>query len=608
MNEQERHNRNVMLRRVRSVWLQGVLEESLHGGDIIDLGFAYRPSALANSEQPSWQQSEEYDYLLPVGTSISDVFEAAGGELLILGEPGAGKTTMLLELVTHLITKAERDESRPIPAVFSLAGFRNDQPLAAWLVDELANNYEVPRKLGEIWVADGQFVPLLDGLDEVDPDLRATCATAINAFRQSHPGVSLLVTTRSQDYRALALRLNLDKAIVLQPLSSDQIDQYLAQRGQRLANLRVALQNDATLRDLAQTPLMLSMMTLAYQQVPDDLRTSVPQGESGRKLLFDTYAERMARYRSGEQFYEPASTIHWLSWLARQMTAANKPTFFLEDMQPTWLTSAQQAAFAGRMKTMTFGLLAAPAALASLAALPVFGWTGLLIVLVVGLALAGLPLLTNRFLTRARLRFDRIETVEALNWSLPWAGLGLVLGGLAGLGLGLPPTLFDGGSGMPWLILVPIAAGISQMIENGLLRSEMRLRTFPGQGVDSSARNGRLVGGLMAGSVAIVSLVAAAVYAAVTSGSMIAALPWIIWATGYLGLGSWLAFGGLASLQHRRLRSMLHEEGALPQDISQFLDYAAERNLVRKVGGGYTFVHALLLDYFSNLEQAPVAH
>ena len=32
MDEQERQNRVGMLGRVRSVWLAGVLEESLHGG------------------------------------------------------------------------------------------------------------------------------------------------------------------------------------------------------------------------------------------------------------------------------------------------------------------------------------------------------------------------------------------------------------------------------------------------------------------------------------------------------------------------------------------------------------------------------------------------
>ena len=68
MDEQERRNRAVMLSRVRSVWLEGVLEESLHGGELIDLGFAYRPAALGNSGLPSWQQASEYDYLLPVGT------------------------------------------------------------------------------------------------------------------------------------------------------------------------------------------------------------------------------------------------------------------------------------------------------------------------------------------------------------------------------------------------------------------------------------------------------------------------------------------------------------------------------------------------------------
>ena len=41
--------------------------------------------------------------------------------------------------------------------------------------------------------------------------------------------------------RALATRLNMDKAIVLQPLTPEQIDAYLARRGPRLAGLRASL-------------------------------------------------------------------------------------------------------------------------------------------------------------------------------------------------------------------------------------------------------------------------------------------------------------------------------------------------------------------------------
>ena len=35
-----------------------------------------------------------------------------------------------------------------------------------------------------------------------------------------------------------------------------------------------------------------------------------------------------------------------------------------------------------------------------------------------------------------------------------------------------------------------------------------------------------------------------------------------------------------------------------------FLNSCAERILLRKVGGGYIFVHRLLLEYFASLDQS----
>jgi hypothetical protein len=40
----------------------------------------------------------------------------------------------------------------------------------------------------------------------------------------------------------------------------------------------------------------------------------------------------------------------------------------------------------------------------------------------------------------------------------------------------------------------------------------------------------------------------------------------------------------------------------MPWNYSRFLDYAAEHILLRKVGGGYLFVHRLLLEYFASLD------
>jgi len=602
MNDQERHNRAVMLRRVRSVWLEGVLEESLHGGEIIDLGFAYRPAALGNSGVPSWQQAPEYDYLLPVGTKIEDVFAAAERVLLVLGEPGAGKTTMLLQLVSHLMARAEADETCPMPAVFSLSAYAEDRPLADWLEDQLTNNYEVPRKLGRQWIEQGQFVPLLDGLDEVEPSLRPACAEAINTFRQQHAGVALLVTARSRDYQTLATRLNMDKAIVLQPLTPEQIDAYLARRGPKLAGLRESLVADRTLRDLAQTPLMLSVMTLAYRRMPEG------DGDMGGRLLsrtqlFDVYAERMARYRSKDMRFAPSDTIAWLTWLARQLTREAKPTFFIEDMQPSWLDPADRETFGRHMRLLTFGLLAG-GALPAVFMLLVFGrWGAALALLLVGLAAAGVPALTGRFLLRARLSFRRIELVESLNWSWPYAGLGLAVGAAGGLAVGALVAWLDRWTPTPFAVLFAAAGGALGAVEAGLRPGDLRLRMTAGQGVLQSRRSSLLAAGISAGLFTILAGLGL-LLAGLLSGRATAAtaVPWALWLALYLAVGFALAFGLLAYSQHIWLRRLLVDRGRVAEDYPSFLNQAAERNLLRRVGGGYTFVHALLLQYFSERE------
>src|SRR5215831_17692787 len=90
---------------------------------------------------------------LPAGTRISQVYDAAEGELLILGAPGSGKTTLLLELARDLLSRAEQDEHHPLPVVFNLSSWATKHlPLTEWLVEELNRIYQVPRKLGQAWM------------------------------------------------------------------------------------------------------------------------------------------------------------------------------------------------------------------------------------------------------------------------------------------------------------------------------------------------------------------------------------------------------------------------------------------------------------------------
>jgi hypothetical protein len=70
-----------------------------------------------------------------------------------------------------------------------------------------------------------------------------------------------------------------------------------------------------------------------------------------------------------------------------------------------------------------------------------------------------------------------------------------------------------------------------------------------------------------------------------------------------LGLNFGLIFGGRAFIQHFILRSILYRHHYLPWHYARFLDYAAERVFLRKVGGGYIFVHRLLLEHFAGLDR-----
>ena len=147
---------------------------------------------------------------------MATTFDELGQRLLILGAPGSGKTTLLLELARDLLDRAEQNAKHPIPVVFHLSSWAAQRrPLADWLVDELTERYYVLRKLAQTWTDAEQVLPLLDGLDEVAPEHRAACVTAINTFRRQHELVPLAVCSRAADYQALPVGVALSGAVII---------------------------------------------------------------------------------------------------------------------------------------------------------------------------------------------------------------------------------------------------------------------------------------------------------------------------------------------------------------------------------------------------------
>src|SRR5262249_1950663 len=115
-------------------------------------------------------------------------------------------------------------------------------------------------------------------------------------------------------------------------------------------------------------------------------------------------------------------------------------------------------------------------------------------------------------------------------------------------------------------------------------------KSFPNEGIKRSVRNasisgllGGLVGGLLFG-------LSVGLFVGVGGGLL-------------GGLLGGLRFGGRVCLYHFGLRLVLWQKNLAPLNYIRFLEYATARIFLCKVGGGYIFVHRMLLEYFAALYQ-----
>ncbi len=340
----ERRDLGILLGKVRQFWIEGVLEKSIHTIALIDLGKETQAEAVAHAWEQVLELPDQSRQTLPSDKKISHIFDEMNRALLILGTPGSGKTITLLQLARDLITQAEQDESfaQPVPVVFNLSTWSEGQPLVDWLVAELSAKYQIPKRIGRPWLENNRLLPLLDGLDEVKTADRAACVETINHFGEEFGLSGLVVCSRLEEYTSLPVRLKLNGAIRLQPLTLEQVYDYLEAAGSKLDVLRTVLQVDDDLQTLARSPLTLGIMILAYQNIPGEslIGQAYHTLEMRRKHLFDTYINRMFRRKGkGEYPHSDEQTNEWLAWLAQQMTQHNQNVFLIEQLQPSWLSS-----------------------------------------------------------------------------------------------------------------------------------------------------------------------------------------------------------------------------------------------------------------------------
>jgi hypothetical protein len=162
---------------------------------------------------------------------------------------------------------------------------------------------------------------------------------AINQYREDHGMVPMVVCSRSTDYLSQTARLILSSAVMVQPLSGEQIEDYLSQCAE-LAAMRIALKQVPALQELCSTPLMLSILTLCYAGMTVEEVYKISSSEDHRSVVLDRYVERLLRRRPSEK-YSDQKVKQWLGWLAWHMSRHDQTEFYLERLQPSWLSAHQ---------------------------------------------------------------------------------------------------------------------------------------------------------------------------------------------------------------------------------------------------------------------------
>jgi hypothetical protein len=165
------------------------------------------------------------------------------------------------------------------------------------------------------------------------------------------------------------------------------------------------------------------------------------------------------------------------------------------------------------------------------------------------------------------------------------------------LSFGLIPGLILGLSfGLSYWLLLGLFQGILQE------QIDDQSRQILNQGVYRSALYSVIIGFLstaIIGGIGFLNLLLTNIF-----GSMFyerdpeQGLIWLFAVSG--GLLAWASSGGWAVLQHAIVRLLLARSHTFSWRAQAFLDEATSHILMRRVGGGYSFVHRRLLDYFAD--------
>ncbi|MFD2415241.1 NACHT domain-containing protein [Amycolatopsis pigmentata] len=554
-------------------------------------------------------------------SGLADAFrDLPHGRLVLLGEAGAGKTTLAMVLVLELLARWTPDD--PVPVLLSMESWEPGRMhFRTWLAARLTADYPhlaatYGRDVASRLVRERRVLPVLDGFDEMPARARESVLPLLN--KALADGDPLILASRTGEYFAAVDASDVFRhAAVLraQPVSPGAAIAYLRasvppRRLTRWQPVFDGITAKGPLAETLSTPLMVWLARVVYSASsasPAELtdQERFPERAAIEEHLLGGFVPAVFPGTPEPEDHPGPSTRawpsdraeRWLRFLADHLTRARTEHLRWWQLYRSPLPRMLSALAAGlgvvglllvtRWLVVVFRDAEAGAEVSAMSELAFFSGAGLVLGTVNGIVSNGIARLLFSLRPgmpsgRARRPELRLMFRGARHILRLWPVRVVLAGGLVWLLLPSWSMSTLGGLGA----LVPILLGF------GLSAAVRGVVMFPAD-PHASVSPERLLAGERTGlllSCAIVGLINGGIVIAVLGAGGTPALLASAVAGGWFGSAAVMAFSS-AWPRWLLARTSLAATGRLPWRLTTFLHDARRRGVLRQDAGSYEFRH-----------------